>query len=166
MTWDEWRSSAGFAANMTSLAFRFAEAFKGKATPELRLELKCTGGGSGKLDFSVRISEISNSVPAVGIHMYAEIEGVGLVWEAPPCNLAAGELDREKVFSIERPKYGTLVSACNNEPTLYGRPLTVTAVSENGGAASKTWTEIEYDPETDQARWQAMQNARRFARGE
>ena len=35
---------------------------------------------------------------------------------------------------------------CNHEPTLYGRTITVTAVSDHGGAASDSWHEKEYNP--------------------
>jgi hypothetical protein len=159
MDWSEWRSSAGLAANITSLAMKFAEAFKGKPRPELRAELKSTGGGSG-VDFSAKVSEIGNQIPAIGVHVYAELEGEGVVYEKELFNLAAGELDKLIMFSLERPKHGTLVKACNDATTLYGRALTVTAVSENGGVASATWREIEYDPETERGRWQAMQAAR------
>src|SRR4051794_13250690 len=48
MDWSEWRSSAGVAANLTSLAFKFAETVAGKhPAPELHLALKQTGGGPG-----------------------------------------------------------------------------------------------------------------------
>jgi hypothetical protein len=160
MDWSEWRSTAGVAANLTSLALKFHESLTGKK-PELRLEgLKWIGAGNGML-FSVRVSEIGNRVPAVGLHVYAELDGVeGAVHDEPPFNLGAGELDREVMFKLEQPKYGTTVPACNNEPTLYGRTLTVTAVGEKGGFASAEWHEVEYDPETNRDRWEAMQAAR------
>jgi hypothetical protein len=58
------------------------------------------------------------------------------------------------------------VPECNNEPTLYGRLLTVTVVSENGGVDSAEWRETEYDPETERERWEAMQAVWRFGRGD
>jgi hypothetical protein len=68
---------------------------------------------------------------------------------------------------LERPKYGTLVAACNNETTLYGNTLAVTAETEDGEAtATATWIEVAYDPVTDRARWEAMNLAWRFARGD
>ena len=94
MDWSEWRSSAGVAANITSLAFRFAEQFKGKPTPELLLEVHSTGGGTG-VDFSAHVSEVANKVPAIGVHLYAELEGEeGAVFEAPSFKLRAGELEQ------------------------------------------------------------------------
>jgi hypothetical protein len=139
MDWSEWRSSAGFAANMTSLAFRFAEQFKGKPSPELLLEVKAMGGGDG-VYFGAVISEIGNKVPAIGVHLHAEIDEMGVVYEAPPFKIEAGELDHQLMLSLERPKYGTLVKECNDQQTLYGRTLTVTVVSDNGGAASERTT--------------------------
>ncbi len=166
MGWEEWQSSAGVAANLTSLAFKFAESFKSKPRPELDIVLKQHGGGDG-LHFGAKISEVSNRVPAIRVHVFAELEEEGVVWEIDqPVNLRAGEIDREIMFEIERPKYGTLVPECNHEPTLFGRTITVTAVSDNGGAASDSWHEKEYDPETSLERWQAMEAAKRFARGE
>ena len=67
-------------------------------------------------------------------------------YERPPFNLAAGQIDVQIMFSIGRPQYGTLVKACNDATTLYGRSLTVTAVSDNGGAATAEWHEDEYEP--------------------
>ena len=148
MGWEEWQSSAGVAANLTSLAFKFAESFKSKPRPELDIVLKQHGGGDG-LHFGAKISEVSNRVPAIRVHVFAELEEEGVVWEIDqPVNLRAGEIDREIMFEIERPKYG------------------ITAVSDNGGAASDSWHEKEYDPETSLERWQAMEAAKRFARGE
>jgi hypothetical protein len=57
------------------------------------------------------------------------------------------------------------VKACNDAATLFGRELTVTAVSDNGGVDSKIWREEAFDPETDRARYEAMQREWRLARG-
>jgi len=154
MDWSEWRSSAGFAANMTSLAFRFAEQFKGKPSPELLLdEVKAMGGGDGIVRFGVVTSEIGNKVPAIGVHLFAELHEIGVVYEAPPFKIGAGELDHRLMFTLERPKYGTLVKECNDQQTLYGRTLPVTVVSDNGGAASASWTEDLHEPGSP-GRWQ------------
>jgi hypothetical protein len=154
MDWSEWRSSAGFAANITSLAFKFAESFKGKPTPELHLEVKATGGGTG-VDFSAVVSEIANRVPAIGVYVYAELEGEGVVFESRSFTLRAGELEHLIMFGLQRPKYGTLVKECNDQTTLYGRTLTVTAVSDNGGVATREWVEDLHEPGS--ARYEAMQ---------
>ena len=83
------------AANLTSLAFKFAESFKSKPRPELDIVLKQHGGGDG-LHFGAKISEVSNRVPAIRVHVFAELEEEGVVWEIDqPVNLRAGEIDRE-----------------------------------------------------------------------
>ena len=133
MDWSEWRSSAGFAANMTSLAFRFAEQFKGKPSPELLLdEVKAMGGGDGIVRFGVVTSEIGNKVPAIGVHLFAELHEIGVVYEAPPFKIGAGELDHRLMFTLERPKYGTLVKECNDQQTLYGRTRRRSAARQSG----------------------------------
>src|SRR4029077_1097171 len=107
------------------------------------------------------------AVPALRVHLVAELDEEGVVWETPDTfNLRAGEIDKEVMFTLERPKYGTLVAAFAGEPRLYGRTITVTAVSDNGGAATDSWHEKEYDPHTSQECWRAMQAAKRFARGD
>ena len=73
MGWEEWQSSAGVAANLTSLAFKFAESFKSKPRPELDIVLKQHGGGDG-LHFGAKISEVNNRVPAIRVHVFAELE--------------------------------------------------------------------------------------------
>jgi hypothetical protein len=156
VNWEEFRSGAGVAANVTSLAFKFAALFKGKPTPELHLTVQATGGGTG-VDFTAVLSETANRVPVMGVHFYAELDEEGVVYKHPPFNLAAGQIDRHINFAIARPRYGTLVKACNDATTLYGRTLTVTAVSDNGGAATATWHEDEYEPGSP--RYEAMRAA-------
>ena len=71
-----------------------AASYKGKPTPELLLEVHSTGGGTG-VDFSAHVSEVANKVPAIGVHLYAELEGEeGAVFEAPSFKLRAGELEQ------------------------------------------------------------------------
>jgi hypothetical protein len=152
--WEDLQASVGPAATLTSLAVKFAGAFQGPK-PELRLELRGVAQDDGRLEFGAWVSEVGNQVPALGVHLFAEIEGEGVVFEAPRFKLSAGELDRYVGVVVRRPEHGTLVPACNNEPTLYGRELTVTVVSEKGGIDVVTWRETTYEPGS--ARYEAMQ---------
>jgi hypothetical protein len=88
------------------------------------------------------------------------MSSVQIVGENPSLfNLGPGEIDRQISSRSHGRSYGTLVKACNDTPTLYRRTITVTAVSDNGGVASASWHEVEYDQQTDRARWEAMQEA-------
>jgi hypothetical protein len=160
---------AGSAAGVATFALRVAEKFQGPK-PELRLRVKWESGSTGQLGFVASVSETRNLVPALDVKVVAEIEEadqvVASIFESQPFDLSAGELNREIRFPVRRPSFGELVPECNNEPTIYGRDLVVTAYSENGGVDVKIWKEIQYSPETDGARFEVMQRYGRFGRGE
>jgi hypothetical protein len=133
--------------------------------PRLDVTVKCTGGGTG-VAFSTSVSETGNIVPALHVVLTAELEGIEEpVFVSAPFDLRAGELGHAVRFSLERPKYGTLVKECNDAETLYGKWLRVT-VRSGKHTASATWREDAFDPVTDRGRFDAMQEVwRRHAEG-
>jgi hypothetical protein len=159
--WEDMQAAVTPAATLTTLVIRFSEAFHGPK-PTLGLTL---GDGvdqnERELIFTAFLSETANRVPAMRVHVFAEIEGEGLVFEADPFNLAAGELDYDVPVTLRRPEHGTKVPECNHAVTLYGRKLHVSAATENGGAVSVEWVEDAYEPGS--ARYDAMQAAWRAA---
>jgi hypothetical protein len=101
---------------------RIAERFKGPK-PALHLTVRCVGRGGEGLDFTARVSEIANRVPAIGVYVVAELEGITdpvFASAPPPFNLGPAELDRSVRFKLGR-KHGIGVHDLNHHATLYGR---------------------------------------------
>lgn len=96
----------------------------------------------------------------------ATLDGVGEVFHTT-LDLGPSELNREVRFQLERPKYGDLIHANNNELTLYGHTLTVRVRSGRLWRANTRLRETMYNPQTDAARYAAQQEAwaRHRARG-
>jgi hypothetical protein len=122
--WEDMQAAVTPAATLTTLVIRFSEAFQG---PKPTLDLTLGDGvdqNERELIFTAFLSETANRVPAMRVHVFAEIEGEGLVFEADPFNLAAGELDYDVPVTLRRPEHGTKVPECNHAVTLYGASST------------------------------------------
>lgn len=141
-------AALGFLANLYRLR-------RDRRRPGLAVTVRCTGGSSNGLTFTVRVSETRNQVPATDVVLTAELEGVGEVYRSPAFSLSAGQLDHPVRFTLP-PSQGELVKACNDEATTYGRKLTV-RVKSSRASAGYTWAETKYDAGTDRARYEAMQ---------
>lgn len=135
----------------------------GLPRPEPHLTVRCTGGSSGKVDFVATVSN-AGMKPAMDCELVGEIEDVGVVYQAGPFNLGAGELDQPIRFSLERPRLAELVHANNSEVTLYGRELTV-RLSCGRRKVVVAFAEPAHDPVTDAARYAVQQAAWAQGRG-
>ena len=140
---------------LLSIALRLFDRFKG---PDLHVDVERTGGNSSQVTFTATISNTSTTKPALGCRLSGELEGIGRVFDSSPFNLTAGQLGHRIRFGVERPRYGDLTKALNNETTLYGRTLTVRLMCGRHRAI-ESWSEPRYDPETDAGRYQAQQDA-------
>jgi hypothetical protein len=128
----------------------------GRRIPRLHVEVTWTGSDSTGITFTAEVSETRNMVAALNVVLTATLEDVeGPVHTPAPFNLGAGELGRPIRFALERPRFGTLVKANNDAPTLYGKELTVTVKSGRHKASTK-WKETLPDPTTDAAQYKAL----------
>ena len=144
-----WETLAAPVANVLLRALQ-------RPVPKLGVSVKCTGGGS-QIDFTAFV-ENSGTGHAAGCMLTAELEGVGLVFTSGPFGLPAGTFGHPIRFGLDRPRYGDLVHALNNEATIYGRRLTV-RLKCGWRSATDFHDEPRYDPETDAARYAAQQEA-------
>ena len=130
----------------------------GQRRPSLRVTVKATGGGT-LVDFSAHMSNVGDKA-AMGCIFTAELDdGIGEVFRHGPFNLRPNEIDRLILFGVERPRYGGLIHANNNETTLYGRVLTVRLRAGWLWRATARYREPTHHPQTDGARYQAQQDA-------
>jgi hypothetical protein len=131
--------------------------FVWRRIPRLQVRVTVDGGSVGAIDCRAWVSEVGNIVPAMQTVLSVWLEGTpDPVYVSSPFNLRAGEVDHVVGFTLARPTQGVLVRACNNQPTLYGRALTV-EVSSGRHKARAEWRETAYDSETDGARHEAME---------
>jgi hypothetical protein len=101
--WEDLQASVSPAATLTSLAIRFAESFK-EPRPELRLELRGVSQSGGQLMFGAWVSEVANQVPALGVHLFAELEGEGVTVVSEKGGIAV-ETWREKSYEPGSARY-------------------------------------------------------------
>jgi hypothetical protein len=132
--------------------------------PDIRIiELKETGGSSGKVDFSAYVQNYGTQPARVTISASIDERQVQCV-PAHADLLVNAPFTRIAII-VPRPALGDLVPAFNNETTLYGRELEVRART---GKQEKraTWSELVYDAATNLARHEIQQRVWKIGHGE
>jgi hypothetical protein len=120
----------------------------------LGVELSATT--DDELTFTVAAGQTGTS-PSTGVVVRAAV-GAEQVAELPPFDVPADQNHSVQVH-VPRPRLGTVVPECGDQPTLYGEPLVVTATDARGTSTSAEWRERPVVRGADPARYEAMQRA-------
>lgn len=138
-----------------------------KRRPDVKILSLAPGGGSGSSVVFRAEAQNYDSKP-IRLHPRATINGelVGICGP-DPLDFIVNEPPKDVWVQLSRPEQGDLVKAFNDETTLYGEELLLTLIDDQGNdVASRSWTEVVYDVETNQDRYNLQQAIWRLGRGE
>jgi hypothetical protein len=133
--------------------------------PDVRIvELKQTGGSTGKVDFSAYVANYGTQ--QCRAHFSAAVDGEAVQCAPEFLDLLPNAEPKRVEVIVPRERLGDLVPEFANETTLYGRTLRfATAVLGKAGATAE-WREETYDSETNPQRFEIQQRVWRIGRGE
>jgi len=133
--------------------------------PDVRiLELKSTGGSSGKVDFAALIQNYGTQPTRATLT--ATVGGVPVTCRLVTLDLLVNSEPSRVVIDVPRPDLGELVPEFSDEATLYGRELVLDVAVDGERVTAETWREHVYDSETERERHAIQQRVWRRGRGE
>lgn len=159
---------AEFSAEVRDLVgfkvIRSAAVSRAAHEPEIKiLSLEERGGHSGAIDFAAEI--VNDGTRFCRAEIAATIDGVAIECRPATLDLSPNQPPQVVRILVPRPDLGDLVKAFNSDATLYGRTLTVAAVSGEH-RAERQWSEHVYTVEENSERERIQQREWRIGRGE
>ena len=132
--------------------------------PELKiLSLEERGGHSSAIDFAAEV--VNEGTRLCRAEVTASIDGRAVECHPSVLDLPANQPPQHVRILVPRPDLGDLVKAFDSAATLYGRTLTLTAVSEEH-RAERPWSEHIYTDEENAERQLIQQREWRIGQGE
>ncbi len=126
------------------------------------IELKATGGSNDHVSFAAKVQNYGTG--PTHARLSANVDEYRVQTVPEELDLLANAPPESVVIRVDRRGLGDLMPECNNETTLYGRELVLTA-SAGDRETVATWSEAIYDPETDVGRNAIQQSYWRIGRG-